>query len=111
MRREVIELSKLGPLPSSKSILDNPDGDALVKKYEDLITSIQPPVTDDEARVLVGILGSDECFGLEWPLIHLIETAPGWPLEDCLVDTSNEGVAHLKQRVENSRRLGKIPSR
>lgn len=111
MRSEVIELSKLGPLPSSKSILDNPDGDHLVKMYEELITSIQPPVTDDEARVLVGILGSDECFGLEWPLIHLIETAPGWPLEDCLVDTNNEGVAHLKQRVENSKRLGKIPSR
>src|ERR1700722_2785213 len=111
MRQEVIELSKLGPLPSSKSILDNPDGEALVKKYEDLITSIQPPVTDDEARVLVGLFGPDECFGAEWPLIHLIETAPGWPLEDCLVETSNEWVAHLKQSVENSRRRGEIPKR
>jgi len=111
MRQAVIELDKLGPLPSSKSILDNPNGEVLLKKYEELITSIQPPITDDEARVLVGILGSDECFGAEWPLIHLIETAPSWPLEDCLVDTSNEGVTHLKQRVENSRCLGKIPNR
>jgi len=111
MRKEVTELGKLGPLPSSKSILDNPDGEALLKKYEALITSIQPPVTDDEARVLVGLFGPDECFETEWPLIHLIETAPGWPLEDCLMDTSNEWVAILKQRVENSRRLGKISNR
>jgi hypothetical protein len=111
MRREVIELAKLGPLPSSKSILDNPEGEVLLKKYEALITSIQRPVTDDEARVLVGLFGPDECFEAEWPLIHLIETAPSWPLEDCLVDMNNEWVALLKQRVENSRRLGKIPSR
>jgi len=111
MRKEVNELRKLGPLPSFKSILDNPNGEALLKKYEALITSIQPPVTDDEARVLVGLFGPDECFEVEWSLIHLIETAPGWPLEDCLVDTSNEWVAHLKQAVENSRRLGKISNR
>jgi hypothetical protein len=111
MRSQFIELSQLGPLPSAESILDNPDGDALVKRYEALITSIQPPVTDDEARVLVGLFGPDECFEAEWPLIHLIETAPGWPLEDCLADTSNEWVALLKQRVENSRRLGEISNR
>jgi hypothetical protein len=111
MRKEVIELGQLGPLPSSRSILDNPGGDVLVKKYQELITSIQLPITDDEARALVGIFGPDGCFGLEWPLIHLIETAPGWPLEDCLLNTGNESVAHLKQRVENSGRLGKIPSR
>jgi hypothetical protein len=111
MRQEITELGKMGPLPPSKSILDNPEGDPLVKKYEALITSIQPPITDDEARILVGILGPDECFGLEWPLIRLIETAPGWPLEDCLVNTSNEWAALLKRSVENSRRLGDIPGR
>jgi hypothetical protein len=111
MREEVIELGKLGPLPSSKSILDNPDGEALLKKYEALITSIRPPVTDDEARALVGLVGPDECFEVEWTLIHLIETATGWPLEDCLMDTNNEWLALLKQSVENSRRLGKISNR
>jgi hypothetical protein len=72
VRKEVTELGKLRPLPSFKSILDNPDGEALLKKYEALITSIQPPVTDDEARVLVGLFGPDECFGVERRLIHLI---------------------------------------
>jgi hypothetical protein len=108
MRKEVTELEKMGALPHFQLILDNPEGEALLKKYEELITSIQPPVTDDEARVLVGVLGPGDCFGVEWALIHLIETAPGWPLEDCLVDTDSQGVESLKQRVENSRRLGKI---
>lgn len=105
MRSEVIELGKLGPLPSSKSVLANPDGEALVKKYQTLIESIERPVTDAEARVLIRILGADNCFGLQWPLVHLIETAPNWPLSDCLADSGNEWIATLKQRIENTKRL------
>lgn len=105
MRSEVIELGKLGPLPSDESVLDKPNGEALVSKYEELIRAIRPPVTDAEARVLVGILGPGECFEVEWTLIHLIETAPNWPLSDCLMNTNNEWIATLKQRVINGKRL------
>lgn len=105
MRSEVIELRKMGPLPSCKSVLASPDEEALVNKYGKLIASIVPPVTDAEARVLVGLFGPDECFEIEWPLIHLIETAPNWPLSDCLVNSDNEWVALLKQRVKNANRL------
>jgi hypothetical protein len=90
MRKEVIALGKLGPLPDFQSILDNPEGTDLLTIYEGLIASIQRPVTDVEARVLLGILGPGDCFQAEWALIHLIETAPGWPLADCLVDTDNQ---------------------
>jgi hypothetical protein len=103
MRSEVMELGKLGPLPSHKSVLANSDGEALVKKYQDLIGSIKPLVTDAEARVLLGIFGVDECFELEWPLIRLIETAPNWPLFDCLADSGNEWIALLRQRVETAK--------
>jgi hypothetical protein len=58
MRSEVMELGKLGPLPSHKSVLANSDGEALVKKYQDLIGSIKPPVTDAEARVVLGFSAS-----------------------------------------------------
>ena len=105
MRSEVTELGKLGPLPSSDAILADPDGDALLKKYENLITSIKPPVTDAEARVLVWIFSPGDCFGLDWSLVHLIETAPNWPLSDCLETGCNEWVALLKQRIENTKRL------
>jgi hypothetical protein len=107
MRSAVIELGKLGPPPSSDAILANPNGDALVKKYEDLILSIKRPVTDAEARVLVGIFGPDEFFGLASTLINLIETAPNWPLSDCLMDSDNEWIAFLNQRIENAKRFKK----
>jgi len=105
MRPEVIELEKLGPLPSDESVLTNPNGEALVNKYGDLILAIKPPVTDAEARVLVSILGPGDCFEVEWTLIHLIETAPNWPLLDCLVNSDNEWIALLKQRLKNAGRL------
>ena len=104
MRSEVIELGRLGPLPSYNSVLADPNGEALVNRYGNLIASIEPPVTDAEARVLVGIFGPDECFEVEWRLVHLIETAPNWPLSDCLMDSGNEWIALLKQRVENAKR-------
>ena len=102
MRREVVQLKDLGPLNSSKSVLADPDDEALVKKYQDLIESINPPITDEEARVLVGTFGADECFELEWRLIRLIETAPNWRLSDCLQNPRNDWIALLKQRVENA---------
>ena len=107
MRSEVIKLGELGPLPSYKTVLADPEAEALVSKYEDLITAIEPPVTDAEARVLVGLFGPDECFEIEWRLIHLIETATNWPLSDCLMDSGNEWIGMLKQRVENTKRRRK----
>jgi hypothetical protein len=87
MRQEVIELGKPGPLPSP----DDADV-ALLKRFQTLIESIRKPVTDDEARVLVRSFGSDDCYGLVWPLVHLIETATGWPLADCLEGTNTSGL-------------------
>jgi hypothetical protein len=110
MRREIIELGKLGPLPSS-GVAVRDHLEQLVDQYAQSLDSIQKPVTDEEARSLVRLFGPDDCFGIVWSLIDLIETAPGWPLEDCLMDTSNTWVAFLKQRVENSRRLGETPGR
>ena len=52
-------LTKLGPLPSSV----NPDT-SLLEKYQKLITAIQQPISDEEARSLVSLFGPDDCFGL-----------------------------------------------
>ena len=97
MRQEVAELERLGPLSSSE------DADvALVEKFQTLIDSIRKPVTDDEARVLVRSFGPDDCYGLVWPLVSLVESAPGWPLADCLENIDNEWIRMLKQRVRNA---------
>ena len=101
MRQEVIELRKLGPLPpSDRAVRENLQ--ELFDKYGMLIMSVSKPVTDEEARVLITIFGSDEGFGLAWSLVHLIESAPGWPLADCLRDPNNEWIQRLRQRLKNS---------
>ena len=38
--------------------------------------SVKPPVTDEEAEELVECFGPDDCFGLAWSLVHLVETSP-----------------------------------
>ena len=98
MVQEVIrKLQALGPLPPSHSA----DPDAL-DAYVDLMQTIARPVSDDEARILVTLFGVDDCFGVFWIFIHAIETAPGWPLRDCLKDRISYGVEILKQRCRNS---------
>ena len=92
-RKEIEDMAKLGPLPS-----ENCRDIELLNEYERLYRAIQKPVSDMEARVLVRLFGTDGSFGLASALMHLIETAPGWPLKDCLVDLSNEWVVELRNR-------------
>lgn len=81
MRPEVERFAALGAFPA--------EGAAAVHDLAErqrLLERIGSPVDADEARSLVGVLGEseDSCFGLKWGVVHLIETAPGWPLEDAL---------------------------
>jgi hypothetical protein len=101
MREEIKELEKMGPLPSYK-IAMQPEQLEKLERYTLLIASIQKPVTDQEARVLASLFGPDDCFELEETLVHLVESAPGWPLWDCLQDTSNEWIQTLRRRLENA---------
>lgn len=95
MRKAVIDLVKLGPLPDSASI----DPEQL-ERYHRLFVEIAKPLTDEEACALVKLLGPDECFGAAWTLLHLIETAPGWPIMSCLENAKNVWVSQLRERAE-----------
>lgn len=105
MRQAVYDLMALGPFPPETP------GDAdetflypdeLLDTYDNLLLSLEHPVTDEEARALVTLFGPDTFYGVAWTLLHTIETAPGWPLMDVLQDTENEWVARLRQRSENA---------
>ncbi len=95
MQLVVDELVKLGPLPSSVK----PDA-AKLEKFQTLLTQVEPPISNDGARALVKLFGPDDAFGLAWTLLHLIETAPGWPLADVLDQVGNEWIDRLKQRAQ-----------
>jgi len=104
VRKEIDELRKMGPLPSETESIRNPS--PLLEKYQQLLLSIEKPVTDEEATVLAGVFGVDDCFGLAWTLAHLIETAPNWSAEEYSDNAGNEWVQTLKDREKRLRNAG-----
>jgi hypothetical protein len=94
MRPEIQRLALLGPLPSEpEASVEH------LRQVESILLSVTKPVSNEEARALGRLFGPDGCFGLAWTVLHLIETAPGWPLVDCLVNSNNEWVASLRDRA------------
>lgn len=94
MRAAVRKLLVLGPLPPESAATEEH-----IRQLEVALMEIQPPLTDAEAEGLVGQLGDDSCFGLAWTLVHLIETAPGWPLEVGLKASGTKWVSVLRERA------------
>lgn len=91
VRTEIAELEQLGPLPSE----DEAEVTQL-KRIEALYRAIAKPIT---ARVLVELFGPDGCYGVASSFMHLIETAPGWPLNDCLAQLNTEWKIELRNRA------------
>jgi hypothetical protein len=97
MQDAVRELVGLGPLP------DNSCRDVeKLKRIQAAMARVAQPITDDDARALVHLFGPGDCFGAAWTLLHLIETAPTWPLEDCLLDETNEWIVLLHHRASRA---------
>jgi hypothetical protein len=93
MQEAVEGLVRNGALPS-----DDLATATEVAMIETLLSQVHKPVTDDEAVALVGLFPPAGCFGLEWTLLHLIETAPGWPVDEALRDRQGEWVDTLRER-------------
>ncbi|MEV5787617.1 hypothetical protein AB0L42_42705 [Streptomyces sp. NPDC052287] len=71
MRPEVQAFVADGHLPDSDA--DEEEIDRRVNQLE----AISARVTADEAHALAACFGSDDCYGVAWSLLHLIETSPG----------------------------------
>ncbi|MBN8637729.1 MAG: hypothetical protein J0M07_20585 [Anaerolineae bacterium] len=98
VRPAIRELSAMGPMPNQND--PNIDIDKM-ESYQNLLLSVDPPVSADEARILATLFPADDFHELPWILLHLIESAPHWPLQDVLANVSNHWIVLLKQRVEN----------
>jgi hypothetical protein len=97
MRPEVCRLVQLGRFPPEHgaSVLR-------IAEHQDALGAIEAPLSDAEARALVALFGSDNCYGLSWSLLHLIESSPNWPLWDALEDQTNEWVVRLRERSRDT---------
>ncbi|GLW89624.1 hypothetical protein Aglo03_04400 [Actinokineospora globicatena] len=71
MRPEVRDLVDAGSFP------DEDANEESIERTQLLLERVAAPVTDEEAQALATIFGPDNCYGLSWTLLHLVETAPG----------------------------------
>jgi hypothetical protein len=71
-----------------------------MQAFEDQLSRVEIPITEEEACALVKLFGPDDCFGLAWTLLHLIETVPGWPVESALVGLEGEWIDRLRERAK-----------
>ncbi|MFT4226529.1 hypothetical protein [Micropruina sp.] len=83
IREAVAALAALGPLPSDSQATTGASG---LERWEDLADQVSKPLSDDEARALAASFPANDsdAFGTAWTLVHLLESAPGWPIEDAL---------------------------
>ncbi|GHJ49039.1 hypothetical protein Cs7R123_63810 [Catellatospora sp. TT07R-123] len=100
VRDEVVAFCRLGGLPSEQD--DSEDGDEAFEELERRLHAIAAPVTDEEAQLLVGCFGGDNCFGLAWTLLHLVESAPSPLVTSEPVEGSNEWRVLLWRRYRNA---------
>ncbi len=93
IRKEVKEMLALGQLPESSS------DDSIIVQFETALDSIVRPINDKEAKALLRCFGIDDCFGLAWSLIHIIESSPNHPLNTKPGENENEWLKVLWQRA------------
>jgi len=96
-RPEVSNLVSKGPLPDSRA------GVQRIKEWQEAFETIVQPITDEEAIALTRLFPGteDDCYGIAWSLVHLVETAPHWPLKESLQDTSKPWIKLLLQRLDD----------
>jgi hypothetical protein len=100
MRPEVNDLVAMGPLPDSASAAHDLQR---LEAYQRRLESIRKPVSDEEAEALAGLFGPDDCFGLAWTLVHLVDTAPSWPLVQRIPNSNNVWIQLLRERAERGK--------
>lgn len=105
IRKEVWDFLALGRLPTTAPLAADVTP-AVIARHEAALNGIPRPVSDHEAAVLVTGFGTDDCFGLAWSLIHLIETSPaakaGRLLTERPAAAANEWVWLLWERAQRT---------
>ncbi|GAA3361795.1 hypothetical protein GCM10017744_049930 [Streptomyces antimycoticus] len=76
-------------------------GEEIDRRVEQ-IHAIPTPVTAQEARALADCFGSDDCHGVVWSLLHLIETGPNPVLATKPAPDANEWQHLLWTRAANA---------
>lgn len=71
MQDAIIKLKALGQMPDA--IEDDPTEET-INVYDKLLSSVEKPITKEEAEVLIGIFPKSGMYGVEWLLLNLVES-------------------------------------
>lgn len=94
IRPEVLRLSSRGPFPGESEASDRE-----LRDLQELLAAIRPPLSREEADLLLGNFGADDCFGGAWTLLHLLETTPGGAVKEAPPPEANEWIRRLWDRA------------
>ena len=61
----------------NKSLDDNESIDSLIRDYDDLLYSIELPLSYEEGKVLVSLFPDEAFYDLQWDLLKLVESLYG----------------------------------
>lgn len=99
---EIIEkLYKIGKLPADS---DEKSDNFPLEKFDELLQKFNTPVNENEALQLINLSPPVDtvCYGVEWALLHLIETVNAEKLQSVLDrSTENELRKLIQIRLDN----------
>jgi hypothetical protein len=85
-------------------VADGPDAsEEEIDRRVQQLNAIPKPVTPGEAKALLSCLGPDDCYGVAWTLLHLVETGPNPVLPTDPGPDANEWHQRLLHRAMNGR--------
>lgn len=73
MRKEFLELLKLGRMPN-ESIDDDESVDSTIALYDSVLESIILPISYEEGEVLISLFPDNAFYDLQWTLLKLVES-------------------------------------
>ena len=101
MRKEVLELKKIGRMPTET--LEDTEGIlSLIEKYDSLISNIESPISLEEAKVIISIFPEGFFYDLHWDLVRLIESFL-WQNEQQYLKIINQCLSEEWKEVLNTR--------
>ncbi len=95
------ELYKIGKLPADT---DSRSDDFPLDAFDDLLQQFSAPVTEEEAIKLINLSPPVDtgCYGVEWSLLHLIETVDVGRLQNVLDRSEDNELKRVIQiRLDN----------
>ena len=65
---------------------------------------LQRPVSAHDAVALISLLpaSGDSCYGLNWTILHAIESCPDWPIWSLLKAENHEWIDRLRVGLKNA---------